>query len=540
MNAPDFLVALPAAPVAAGLIYLAGWRRPRSRRVALGWLLLSLPALAVATYRLWDHYVGPGVYAVWRFALSPANMPFLLPLAGVCPLLFLAAEGGARRAGRRNAASALSCFALAAALAAILSDHLFPLAGLCGLATLCTAGSVLAGGREGRHLVPAFLLPLGLADLCLALAMAFMYFSDPSRGLFFPAIPLKTGGWLAAACALMLASALLRLGGFPLHRWMAGAARAGTEARLLHVLALNLALGSYLLYLVTRRFFHWEGAWVWVCFGIAACTLLAVLRELLSARDGIEIWGLLCAALGAQLALCASPGGQAASAALRLGLWAGVPALALLSIGSEGGGSRAWAGILGAASILGLPPLAGFAWYWMGFRVLAGESGSGVTVIFTAALPLLFAGALVGGFSALRISGEGRGGAQSPASGAAGVLLASFVAAVGLYSGKWVDLLMREYGLPVNLPFPSWSTLGWAVLICAAASVAVLAALTLRGRKGVHAEASAQGALPPLRGGGRALGVPLPAAGKAARFLAAVDAVLYAGWAAALVYMAFK
>jgi formate hydrogenlyase subunit 3/multisubunit Na+/H+ antiporter MnhD subunit len=541
MNAPDILPALPAAAAATGLIFLAGLRRRRTRWLALGWALIALPALTLITYRLWDHYVGPGTFSFWRFYLSPTNMSLLLPLAVVSPPLLAAAEGKGLGRGRGNAASALSCFALAAAMTAVMSDHYFLLAGTFALATSCMVGAAMLRKRGSRRFLPPALLPLALSDLCLALGALFLYLSDPGRGLFFPALPLEPRGKLAAACALMLAAALLRLGCFPLHRWMAGISRGGKDFRLIHLLGVDLVLGTYLLYMVTRVWFRWEGNWIWICFGVSLITLAEVLRELLSSAGRVEMWGLLCAALGAHLALSASPGGQAAAAAARLGLWAGLPALALVHMGSERGRWKAWAAVVGGVSLLGLPPLAGFTWRWMEFHVLAGAFSGGVTVLFLAALPLVFAGALVEGFTALllpRGDGEGNPGIAGAAALAAGVLLAAFLAALGLYPGTMVDLLMREYGLPVSLPFTSWTTLGWAMLLCSGLAVVILSAWIMRGGGGARRPGAAlPGGALPLWGRKRP---PAFEAGKALRTIAVCGVALYAGWAAIMVYLAFR
>jgi formate hydrogenlyase subunit 3/multisubunit Na+/H+ antiporter MnhD subunit len=499
--------------------------------------------LAVLTYRWWDHYVGPDPYATWQFRLSPANMSLVLPLAVISPLLLWAAEGRGLGAKREAAASALSCFALSAALAALLSRHFFLLAGFFALASLCAAGAVLVRRKGERSFAAAALFPLGLSDLCLALGVLFIYLSDPSRGLFFPSAPLRLSGNLITACALMLAAALLRLGCFPFQRWMARISEGGKDLRLVHLLAVDLTLGAFLLYSVTRVFFAWEGAWIWICFGISALTLALALRGLLHAAARHEVWGLLAMALGAQIALCAAPGSQAAAAAMRLGLWAGIPALALVHIGSVKGKGRTWALILGAASLMGIPPMAGFAWRWMEFQALAGELSTGAGVLFIAAVALVFGGALIEGFASLWIPRvEGEGEASGEATIASGALLAAFLLAVGLYAGTFVDLLMREYGLPVSLPFPSWTSLGWAVLLSAGIAALILYTLNYRGRAEVRRETTFPGGPLPLRYGGRfppgILNVPVSGRGFAVVILC--DICVFAAWAAVMVYLALS
>ncbi len=513
-------------------------RFKRLRWAAPAFYSVSVPTLAILAYRFWDRYVGPDAFSIWRLEISPTGLPFLLPLALVSPLLLWAMQKGESERKGDNASAALACFALAGVLAAVMSDHLFLLVGLSALTTWCAAGAAVLRGKMAGRLLP-FLFPLAAADLCLALGALFFYLSDPSRGLFFPAASLAPSGMLAASCALMLAAALLRLGGFPLHRWMAGASRGGEDLRLVHLLAVDLTLGVFMLFAVSRLFFVWDGPWVWVCLGAAAATMVEVTRELLHASDREEAWGLLCAACGAALAMVAAPGGQAAAAAARVGLWAGIPALALVELGSEGGSGMGWVRVAGGASLLGLPPLAGFAWLWMGFAALAGGFTGGMTVVFLAAVPLLFAGALVSGTAALLLP---RGGEERTAPGVAAVtalFLAAFCAAVGLYPGAMVDLLMREYGLPLDIPFASWTALGWAVLICTGLAVIVASAWIQRRGEARAGRAHAAGPLPLLD-----KRWPLPHSLLERRRLrgAAVlgELFIYAGWIAVMVYLGVK
>lgn len=542
MTTPDLLPVIPAAAALAGLIFLAGVRLRWARWAALTWALVSLPTLAVLTYRWWDRYVGPDPYAWWQFHLSPANMSLVLPLAVISPLLLWAARGGESGTGRGAVASALGCLALSAALAALLCEHFFLLACLYAVTTLLSAGAVLIRGKGRRSFAAAAFFPLGLSDLCLVLGILFLYLSDPGRGLFFPAAPLQPSGGAAVACALMLAAALLRLGCFPFHRWMVRLCEGGEDLRLIHLLAVHLTLGAFLLYSVTRVFFVWEGVWVWICLGISALTLLMALKELLAASKRHEVWGLLCVALGAQIAFCAAPGSQAAAAAMRLGLWAGLPALALVHIGSERGRGRTWALVLGAASLMGVVALAGFTSRWMEFQALAGELGGGVSLLYIPAMVLLFAGALTEGFTALwipRVDAEGgRGGLEV----AAGVLLAGFLFTVALYAGGVVDLLMREYGLPVSLPFPSWTSLGWAVLLCVGMAALVLYAWGYRGKGEGGGEAAFPAGPLPLWSRERAILLP-PGALVSGKGLAVVilgDLLIYAAWGAVILYLAFR
>jgi hypothetical protein len=539
MKAVYILPAFPAAAAVAGLIFLTGARWRWSRWIALVWSFLTLPALAFMAYRFWDHYVGPDTFSLWRFTLSPQNMSVLLPLAAISPFLLAAAEGRRRRRGWGGAVPAFSCFAIAAVFTAVLCDHLFLLAGMSVLATLCMVGAAAFRGRGSGRFLPTALFPLVLADLCLVLGVLFFYLSDPSRGLYYPAHTLEPNGRLAAACALMLAASLLRLGCIPLHRWLAGLSRGGKDFRLIHFLAVDLVLGTYLLYLVTQVFFHWGGTWVWVCFGVSLATLVEVLRELLFCGDRVEIWGLLGIALGANLALVASAGGQMAAAALRLGPWAGIAALALVNLGSESGEDKNWYRVLGGVSIMGIPPLAGFIWWWMEFQVLAGKLGGGASVVFIAALPIVFAAALIEGLTALLLPRDGEEDTPRIAAVVAAISFIAFLSVIGLYAGSLIDLLMREYGLPVNLPFSSWTTLGWAILISCAIAVLIMSARTLR-RREIHTPTAFPTRALPLIAMKRDIKIPLSKRRKVLLMTLACDGLLYAALTSILIYLAFR
>ena len=540
MKATYLLPALPIAAVVAGVIFLVAIRFRSLRWVALALYTLSLPALAFLAYRFWDHYVGPDTFSIWRFNLSPTTISFLLPLAVASPLLLWAVENKGLGGGKENAASALACFGLAAAMAAVMSDHLFLLAGLFTLASWLMVAAVVMRGRRAGRLLP-FLLPLGLADLCLVLGVFFFYLADPTRGLFFPSSPLETGGMLSAACALMLAAALLRLGSFPMHRWMAGVSSGGKDLRVVHLLAVDLTLGTFLLFAVSRMFFQWDGVWVTGApSAFPSSPWPNSRREPLHADRREEAWGPLCAALGACLVLVASPGGQAAAAAARLGLWAGVPALALVNLGSEGSGDRSWARVVGGgATLLGLPPLAGFAWLWMGFGVLAGEFSGGETVLFLAAIPLLFAAAMIMGAVSLLLPQDTKEKTPAALAVAGGVLLCACSVTVGLYAGKAVDLLMREYGLPVEIPFASWSSLGWAVSICVGLAVIILFAWMQR-RGGARVRDITTGRTLPLMARRSYFAVPLLANRRSRAVIVLCEIAIYMAWVAAMVYLALK
>jgi hypothetical protein len=530
MKAQLILAGFPlAAFVAALLFFLAAWLK-RLHWVALGWLLISLPALAFITYRLWDHYVGPDTFAFWRLSLTHSNLSVLLPFAVISPLLLLASESKGLSKGRDGITSAFCCLALAAAFIAVLCDHFFLLTAALAVTTLCMAGSLALKRSDGWH--PAGLIPAALSDLCFISGVLFIYLVNTGRGLFFPAVALNANGRLAAACGLLLAAALLRLASFPFHRWISVAAKGGKEVRFAHVL-IDLVLGAYLLYLVTQVFFKFSGPWPWICLGAGAASLAAALRALLASTGGLETWGLLCAAAGGHIIISASPANQMSGVAVRFGAFAAVSMLALVSLGSE---SR-WSEGMGGMALRGLPPLAGFAWRWMEFQALILAFTQGSRLLFAAVLPLVFAGALIEGFSGLSINAKEMENKSIYLPIASGALLTIFLLALGLYPGSFVDLVMREYGLAVNLPFAGWTSLGWAVLI--SILLLIIAMSFLRKREEGPREILPVRLLPIITLEGRLVLPGFEVLKKEGLILTALG-LLFASWAGIFVFLAYR
>lgn len=191
--------------------------------------------------------------------------------------------------------------------------------------------------------------------------------------------------------------------------------------------------------------------------------------------------------------------------------------------------------MVGGMSLLGLPPLAGFASLWMGIEALSGGFAGGETVIFLAAVPLLIAGAMIAGTVALLLPRSGRKTALGLAAPAA-VLLTACCAAVGLYPGAIMDYFMREYGLSLNVPFAYWTSLGWAALICTGLVLAAFMAWSRRMGACEGMEPRTERALPLLRAGWK---FPLaPLQGK--RFRAALvcgEVVLFLAWTGIMAYL---
>ncbi len=536
MRAVHLLAAMPLAAVAAGLLYLFSLPARFLRRVASAWCALSLPVTAFLAYRFWDRHVGPDAFALWRLELTPQRMAFVIPLAALSPFFVLASRGG--EGGKKaDAASAMACFAVAAALTASLSDHLYLLAGMCALSSWCLIAALAIRGNAAGRALPR-IIPLAFSDLCLALGILFYYLADPSRGLILPPSPLRAEGLYAAACALLLSAALLRLGIFPTHRWMPGVSRGGRDILFVHLLAVDVTLGAYLLFAVARLIFSWGGVWVWVCLGTAAVSVLVSARELTLAREGGEVAGLLCPSLGAGLALAAAPGGQAALAAMRVGLWAGLPAVALVELGRLSPKGGRWLKSIGGASLSGMPPLAGFAWLWMALSSFGGAFAGGTSVLFIACMPLLPALSWIMGVVSLLLPAERERMGVEAWSGA--LVLSAACLAVGMFPGAMTDLLMREYGLPVEVPVPGWTGLGVSLLLIMALAAVALGLWYRREEQGMAGHGGFPGRALPLLAPRRLATWRMPWAGGARLALAAGNLLVYAGWAAAMIFLALR
>jgi hypothetical protein len=175
----------------------------------------------------------------------------------------------------------------------------------------------------------------------------------------------------------------------------------------------------------------------------------------------------------------------------------------------------------------------------MEFYALAGEFGDGVTVIFLGVIPILFAISLLMGATALLLPEGGEEDAPVWLAAASASLLTVLCAAVGLYPGTAVDLLMREYGIPLDLPFDSWTALGWAVLICCVLAAVIVYAWTRRRGDAQKVERRTLKALP-LVSPMRVFPHP-PLENRRVRGAAVLSELLiYMMWIAAMVYLGIK
>jgi uncharacterized membrane protein len=175
----------------------------------------------------------------------------------------------------------------------------------------------------------------------------------------------------------------------------------------------------------------------------------------------------------------------------------------------------------------------------MGYQVLAGEFAGGVTVVFLAAIPLFIAGALIVGGTVLLLPHGGGEEASPIITAVAGVLLAALCLAVGLYPGTLVDLLMREYGLPVDIPFSSWTALGWAIMLCIAIAVVLLSAWSRKGDTSARGMAKRARALP-IVAGKRRFAIAWLESRRTRAVCALGDLLLYMGLVGVMVFLATK
>ncbi len=418
--------------------------------------------LLVLLYRGWERHVGPGPFVWGWWGFEAGRLAFLALLAVIGPLsLFLLAGGEAGKGRKGRVLRTLGHLSVAGAVAAVLGEHLLLLAVGCALVTWCAAGAVLLEGPgEERTRYLAALFPLMASDLCLMLSVLLINGAAPKA--LFHNIPVAPG-IRSPAFPLLLAAALLRLGVFPLTTCPAFLAGRGKAFRIPYLQVINPVLGAYLLFMAVRVVFNPGGEWLWAMMGIGAAGLvssaLALLRSIpLGVRRG---WLANC--LGAAFTFSLSSGGQGGAVAARLVLMAGIPALLLLE--ASDGGRRGGARTVGGAAILGLPPLAGFASLWMAGRSPAYGQGGAMGTTFFLGWPVMVLAFLAGGAAALIAGGGEADGAPPWVSAAVALPLCAFLAITGIFPGRVADMLMREYGLPLEFPFSSWSSLAGACLL---------------------------------------------------------------------------
>jgi len=469
MKAVHLLPFVPTTALAAALVSLLPSRGRKWKYVPSICSFLSASVLLFLVYRGWERHVGPGPFRWGWWTLTEGNLAFLVLLAVTGPLsLFLLAAGEEAWGWRQRVIHALGHLGTAGAAAAVLAGNPLLLAAGCTTATWCAVALALllepTGGGRSRSC--AALFPLVASDLCLALSVLLLVLEVPSRGPLLYSSP-SAGADNIPAFALLLAAALLRLGTLPFaacHAYLCGRGRA---YRLPYLLVLSPVTGGYLLFLATRVVFSPGMEWRWV-FLSAGCAVMifSTLSVLRNPHPG-RARGWLAASLGGAFTVALSGGGQGGAAAARLALLTGIPALLMLEA-SGWEGWRRWARMTAGAAIIGLPPLAGFGFLWAAGNYLAeGNTGASRSVFFLG-WPVAVLAFLVGGTLAMLSAGEEKESLPAWAAASVFAVTCAFLVLVGIYPGRVVDFLMREYGLPLEMPFSSWSSMAWASLLALA------------------------------------------------------------------------
>lgn len=514
MKAVHLLPFLPAVALTAAPLGAVTTRKSTWKYLPYAWTSLVAGTFFLLVYRGWERHVGPGPFRWAGFGLSPDNLFFVVLLVLVGPLAILPLAGVDMGQERRpGALVALGHLALAGSLVAVLGDHLILLVAGCAVGTWCAAGAaVLASGSgKERWWGMAALLPCQASDLCLVLSILFMALDGPSQELSISSLPVGKGGM--PALALLVAAALLRLGVFPLNP-VAALLPARGRSDSLPLAAMNPALGGYLLFLAWRALFSPGEPWRWALLATGVVSLVSA-SVFLPRRPGPgSRRGWMAACLGGGVILCFSAGGLGVAAAARLLLLAGIPALLLM----EFSGPKGWRripGMVGAAAFMGVPPLAGFGTLWMAGRAL-GElgTGGGEVAFFLGWMVMAVAFTVVG--IVFLLGGEERSDMPGWVVALSSLALCALIVLVGAYPGRAVDVLMREYGLPLEMPFSSWYSLAWAAL-AVAAGISVFWVVRLRvGGEAVREEVEPT-ACPTLVAGARVSSPPSWVEGKVAR-----------------------
>lgn len=514
MKAVHLLPFLPAVALVAATLGAVMARKATWNYLPYAWTSLVAGTLLLLVYRGWERHVGPGPFRWAGFGLSPDNLFFvaLLVLVGPMAVLPLAGVDGGR--GKRPGIPVvLGHLALAGALAAVLGDHLLLLVAGCAVGTWCAAGAAILASGSGKERWRGMtaLLPCLASDLCLALSILFMALDGPPQELSISSLPAGKGGM--PALALLVAAALLRLGVFPLNPVaVLLPARGGSES--LHLAAINPALGGYLLFLAWRALFSPGEPWRWALLATGVVSLVSA-SVFLPRRPGPgSRRGWMAACLGGGVILCFSAGGLGGAAAARLLLLAGIPALLLM----EFSGPKGWRripGMVGAAAFMGVPPLAGYSTLWMAGRAL-GEAGTGggEAAFFLGWVVMAVAFTVVGMVTLL--GGEERSDMPGWVVALSGLALYALIVLAGAYPGRVVDVLMREPGLPLEMPFSSWYSLAWAAL-AVTAGISVFWAVRSRVGGGAVREEVEPTACPALVAGAWMSSPPPWVEGKVAR-----------------------
>lgn len=489
MKAVHLLPFVPTTALAAALVSLLPSRGRKWKYVPSACSFLSASALLVLVYRGWERHVGPGPFRWGWWTLTEANLAFLALLAVTGPLsLFLLAAGEDTWGWKQRVIHALGHLGTAGAATAVLAGHPLLLAAGCAPATWCAVALAYLLERTGRERSRscAALFPLVASDLCLALSVLLLVLEVPSRGSLLFSSP-SAGGDNIPAFALMLSAALLRLGAPPFAACQAYLCGRGRDYRLPYLLVLSPLMGGYLLFLAARVVFSPGMGWRWVFLGAGSAVMIFSTFSVLRNPHPGRARGWLAASLGGAFTVALSGGGQGGAAAARLALLSGVPALLMLEA-SGWEGWRGWARITAGAAVVGLPPLAGFAFLWTAGNYLAeGNTGASRSIFFLG-WPVAFLAFLVGGTAAMLSAGEEKESLPAWAAASVFAVACAFLLLVGTYPGRVVDLLMREYGLPLEMPFSSWSSIAWASLL-ALAGLGILWAMWVRRKGGSSTQA---------------------------------------------------
>jgi hypothetical protein len=527
MTIPDatLLQAAAIGPVVAGLVWLGLFRWPWIRRAAGGALWLGAHAAAWAVF--WRLYGGETL--VWRGLGPPLLQASIAPLAEIGILLALIRTESLQ--GRAAMAAVVGLTASASAV--VVGAYSTSFAGLAlflPVPTLAAAAASLAGASDGRRL-PG-LGGLAAADLLAVLGFAVLLDRSGSSTVM-PAAGIGLGN------ALLLAAAAAKVGAVPgVATWrlmetdgpgaLVTAALRGQGVLLIGLAGPTLAgVDDSMLLAATA----------------AAAALAAGLAGIAASGAGTSLAS-VCGAGAAMPFLALGAGGSVGLRAFLLLF----PAFLLASgvavlVGWRGPGEdvaghrsrvRRWVGgaALGVslASLVGLPPAAGFPGTWLTFDLAAARATiEPLYIVLAGAAALGLVAAAIGAIPLIRAVRPGWLPALVGAVGAALLLyIGSLPVRVG--GGWWLRV---EDGLnaPRLLSFvgaPSLPPVGGKVLLASAVAAAIpIALVILLGRGFRDAGGTYAGLVAPRTNPGRGWLIPF------ARKLRSRGERLYLGMAAA-------
>ena len=301
-------------------------------------------------------------------------------------------------------------FVVAGSACVLLADHLLLFLIGWEVVTVSLYFLVTTGGPEAREGATRAFVMLGAGDGCLLLGIGIFWFLQKTFSASGPRLPVD--GWLPGlAFLLMLAGALAKAGGMPLHTWIPAASR-GAPATVMALLpgAIDKLLGIYLIARLVTGVFALGSGMGMLLMILGSVTVIAAvmvamvqhdLRRLLSyhavSQVGYMVLGIgTLTPIGLVGGLFHMLNNAVYKSCLFLCAGAVEREAGSTDLDELGGLAKAMpgtfsAGLVAALAISGVPPLNGFVSKWL---VYQGTIGSGSPVAFLFLVIVMFGSGL--------------------------------------------------------------------------------------------------------------------------------------------------